>query len=380
MSAHRRRAIVIGGSLGGLFAGTLLRHIGWDVDIYERSPHALDSRGGGIVLQPEVVDVFRRIGAGVSQNLGVVSRDRIVYSRDGSVRSRYFAPQMQTSWNLIYRDLRAVFPDANYHQGMTMTGLSWNEVRATVKFSDGSSAEGDLVIGADGGRSTVRSLVDPGNDPRYAGYVAWRGLIPEKDLPSAAHELIGHFAFANSRGSHMLGYLVPGEHQSTKKGERYYNFVWYRLVDETKELPNLMTDSTGKSNGYSIPPGLLKEQWKAHLHQEAGEILPPPFRAVIDASDQPFAQSILDLTSKRMVYGRVVLIGDAAFIPRPHTAASTSKAAANALGLADALDGTRNDVEINDALQAWEAPQLKLGELLHEQGSQTGDRLLFHAR
>jgi len=58
--AKKRRALIIGGSLGGLFAGNLLRQIGWDVEIFERSPHDLDSRGGGIVLQPEVVEVFHR--------------------------------------------------------------------------------------------------------------------------------------------------------------------------------------------------------------------------------------------------------------------------------------------------------------------------------
>jgi 2-polyprenyl-6-methoxyphenol hydroxylase-like FAD-dependent oxidoreductase len=47
-----RRALIIGGSLGGLFAGNLLRRIGWDVEIFERSAKDLDSRGGGIVLQP----------------------------------------------------------------------------------------------------------------------------------------------------------------------------------------------------------------------------------------------------------------------------------------------------------------------------------------
>ncbi|UCP00765.1 hypothetical protein LF844_13465 [Metapseudomonas lalkuanensis] len=55
-----RRALIIGGSLGGLFAGNLLRRIGWNVGIFERSVHDLDRRGGGIVLQPEVVTVIRR--------------------------------------------------------------------------------------------------------------------------------------------------------------------------------------------------------------------------------------------------------------------------------------------------------------------------------
>jgi 2-polyprenyl-6-methoxyphenol hydroxylase-like FAD-dependent oxidoreductase len=101
---------------------------------------------------------------------------------------------------------------------------------------------------------------------------------------------------------------------------------------------------------------------------------------MVQATEEPFAQAILDLTSERMVYGRVVLIGDAAFIPRPHTAASTSKAAANALELAEALEGVQNDAELAGALAAWEIPQLRLGQILYRQGSQAGDELLFHTR
>src|SRR6516165_3426861 len=71
------RALIIGGSLGGLFAGNLLRQIGWDVDIFERSAHDLDSRGGGIVLQPEVIEVFRRVGVDIRTiDLGVRSKYR----------------------------------------------------------------------------------------------------------------------------------------------------------------------------------------------------------------------------------------------------------------------------------------------------------------
>lgn len=112
----RPRALVIGGSLGGLFAGSLLRHIGWDVDIFERSAHDLDSRGGGIVLQPDVVEVFRRIGRDPDKiALSVPSIHRTVFDPDGRIRSRQYAPQTQTSWSLIYTTLRATFDDAHYH-------------------------------------------------------------------------------------------------------------------------------------------------------------------------------------------------------------------------------------------------------------------------
>jgi 2-polyprenyl-6-methoxyphenol hydroxylase-like FAD-dependent oxidoreductase len=79
-ASDERRALIIGGSLGGLFAGNLLRQIGWDVDIFERSVDDLDSRGGGIVLQPEVIEVFRRAGLDIrTVDLGVRSKYRTVF-------------------------------------------------------------------------------------------------------------------------------------------------------------------------------------------------------------------------------------------------------------------------------------------------------------
>jgi 2-polyprenyl-6-methoxyphenol hydroxylase-like FAD-dependent oxidoreductase len=92
----------------------------------------------------------------------------------------------------------------------------------------------DLVIGADGVGSVVRAAV-PGSDapPAYAGYAAWRGLVPETALPRDAAELLyERFAFFDADGSHALGYLVPGPDGSTDTGQRRYNWVWYRRCAE----------------------------------------------------------------------------------------------------------------------------------------------------
>ena len=380
---EKKKAIVIGGSLGGLFAGNMLRHAGWDVDIYERSEQDLDSRGGGIVLQPDVVELFNTVGAELDHELGVRSRDRITYHPDGHIRNRDYAPQTQTSWSLIYTGMRDHFTKGTkgeqYHQGKTLADLKQVGKKITAMFEDGTTATGDLLIGADGGRSTVRALVDPGNDPRYAGYIAWRGLVEEKDVPGEAKELLGHFAFANHKRSHILGYLVPGDGNTTIEGERFYNWVWYRAVDKDTELPDVMTDKDGKQRGFAMPPGKLAEKWRDHIYKDANQLLPPPFRSVVHATEEPFAQAILDLTSERMVHDRVILVGDAAFIPRPHTAASTAKAAGNALALGNVLQDAATDAQIDEALAQWETPQLRLGHYLHRQGSQTGNYLLFHS-
>lgn len=372
-STHR--AIVIGGSLGGLFAGNILRSIGWEVDIYERSQHDLDSRGGGLVLQPDVVDLFAQVGGRLQGELGVASRDRVTFLPDGKEESRYFAPQTQTSWNLIYNEMKTAFGSAHYHQGRTLIDLCQDESQVTAVFADGFEDTAELLIGADGGRSTVRSLVDPGNDPQYAGYVAWRGLLEESKMPEPARSMLGNFSFANNHESHILGYLVPGEGNSTKAGERLYNWVWYRAISKDRELPDLTKGKDGEQRQYTVPPGELATHWKERLDREADSLLPPGFRAVVQVTPQPFAQAILDLTSQHMIWGRVLTLGDAAFIPRPHTAASTSKAAANALGLGRALSVDPSPVA--QSMKEWELQQLRLGKALYQQGSRTGDHLLF---
>lgn len=376
---NKYRALIIGGSLGGLFAGNLLQRIGWDVDIFERSPHDLDSRGGGIVLQPDVVEVVRQAGIDLDAvALGVPSRYRTVFRPDGSIQSKHMAPQTQTSWSLIYTTLRATFGDARYHQGRTLVRIEQDRQAGmvTAHFKDGATEVGNLLIGADGGNSTVRQLYWTEARPRYAGYLAWRGLIPEDAMPPSAREMLhGDFGFANNTGSHILGYLVPGEHNDLRPGHRLYNWVWYRVVDE-QTLEQIMIDREGRPRGSAIPEGGLADRWIEHLHREAVSLLPRPFREVVEATSQPFAQAIRDLASDHMVSGRVIILGDAASIPRPHTAASTSKAASNALSLASALKAFPDD--LGKALARWEKPQIALGKALLRQGTETGNYLLFH--
>lgn len=372
------RALVIGGSLAGLFTANLLHRIGWDVDVFERSAHDLDSRGGGIVLQPDVVEVFRRSGVDLAaMELGVASAWRTVFRPDGSIQSKQHAPQVQTSWSLIYTTLRAAFDDAHYHQGKALQRIEQDREAGTVTahFADGSVQTGDLLIGADGGNSAVRRQFWPQMQPRYAGYLAWRGLVPENAMPPCARQhLHGDFGFANNTGSHILGYLVPGENNDVRAGHRLYNWVWYRVADAAL-LERIMLDRQGRQRGYAMPEGLLADEWKAHLLRDAEALLPAPFRAIVEATEAPFAQAIRDLASDHMVAGRVLILGDAAAIPRPHTAASTAKAAANALALADALQASPDDVD--GALQRWEPDQIHYGKYLEAQGRRTGDYLLF---
>lgn len=376
MNKTAKHAIVIGGSLGGLFTGVLLQSIGWEVHIYERSSHSLDSRGGGIVLQPEILEAFERSGVGYKAPFGVVAHERFYLKQDGTIATNMPMRQTLTSWNLLYGSMRRHFPAERYHQGKTLTEVTQNNESVTAIFADGTSDTGDLLVGADGANSTVRKLLLPNYEPQYAGYVAYRGLVDERELDAETAAMLSErFVFYQFPNSHILQYLIPGENESLVPGERRFNWVWYVNYDETTELTPILTDKNGKHRDYSIPPGMMAPEAEEQMRLYSNQVLSPPFQKLIAATKEPFVQAILDLTVPQMAFNRIALIGDAAFIPRPHTAAGVSKAAANAMALTDALVNQNHDVK--EALNEWEPDQLKLGMYLRKAGQALGERSQF---
>ncbi|PZO13574.1 MAG: hypothetical protein DCF25_15985 [Leptolyngbya foveolarum] len=369
-----KRAIVIGGSLAGLFSGTLLRSIGWQVDVYERSARELDSRGGGVVLQADVVVAFKRAGI-ATDKLGVEATERYYLQKDGGIEKMSMR-QTLTSWNILYRSMRRHFPDEHYHQGKVFARVQPEGDKVTAIFADGSRETGDLLIGADGPTSTVRQQLLPTYAPQYAGYVAYRGLVDEADLePEAAKIFTERFVFYDFPNSHILEYVIPGENESLVPGKRRFNWVWYVNYDEETELPHILTDKNGKRRDYSIPPSKMAPTVEQEMRGYADRELVAPFKTLVAATKEPFVQSILDLSVPQMAFDRIALVGDAAFVPRPHTAASTAKAAANAISLAEALVDRRHSVP--EALQEWEADQLSLGMHLWKRGRSLGDSSQF---
>ena len=374
-TASPPRAVIVGGSLSGLFAATTLRAAGWRVDVFERSPQQLDSRGGGLVLQPDVLAAFRHARVAHRGPLGVRSDDRIYLNIDDAVVHRSFMPQTQTSWNMLYIAMRDALPADCIHAGERLVGFRPSGDRVTTLFASGRVETADLLVGADGPRSTVRSLLLPGTEPTYAGYVAWRGLVPEAALNRAAAARLGSaFVFQQGHDHMLLEYRIPGEDGAVNDGARRWNWVWYRKVAAGAALADLLTDRDGTPHAFSLPPGATRDAPIAALRQDARRLLAPSLRELVLATEEPFLQAILDLAVPRMVFGRTVLLGDAAFIVRPHTAGGAAKAAANALALAQALaSGTR---DIDARLADWEAGQLEAGASMRAWGVAMGDRIM----
>lgn len=368
------RALVIGGSLGGLFTANLLHRQDWDVEVHEQASTSLTGRGAGIIPHPELFQVLQRIGIPVDESFGVDIPSRVTFDRSGAVLGTLPVPQKLTTWGRLYQLLKNAFSAERYHFGSALSHVAADKGGVTASFANGSTARADLLVGADGIRSTVRARLLPEVKPVYVGYVGWRGLADEKVLSRSVHdELFPRFAFCLPECEQMLGYPVAGFKNSTRPGERCYNFVWYRPAREADELRRLCTDETGRHHEYSIAPPLIRESVLDEMRRAADALLSPQFVEVVRHARQPFFQPIYDVESPHIAFGRVILVGDAAFVARPHCGMGVTKGAGDAMALADTLQAAENDVPA--ALARYEKQRLPFGAAVVEYGRVLGAHL-----
>jgi 2-polyprenyl-6-methoxyphenol hydroxylase-like FAD-dependent oxidoreductase len=367
--SRSRRALVVGGSMSGLLAGLLLRRAGWDVDIYERVAGELAGRGAGIVAQPDLIETLGRLEIDTI-DLGVEVTTRKILDASGRVLGESICPQVLTAWERVYRALRDAFPLGHYHRGRAVLGLEQTKHGVIADLGGNATLECDLLVGADGLRSTIRQQCLPDLAPGYAGYVAWRALIPEAAFPSAIHrELFNYMTFYLPAGEQFLGYPVAGPENDLRPGRRRYNVVWYRPAEESSELRQLLTDETGATHSVSIPPPLIRRDAIAAMRADAERLLPPQFRDVVRMLSEPILQPIYDLATPRMAFQRVAIVGDAAFVARPHVAAGVAKAADDAACLVAALEEAEN---VETALENFEAQRLPVGHRIIERARHLG--------
>lgn len=354
------RALVIGGSLGGLFIANLLLRRGWDVEVFEQAAEPLAGRGAGIITHPDLFNALRKIGIPVNDFIGVDIPGRVAFDRSGAVLGTLAVKQCLTTWGRLHTLLLGAFPETRYHLGHACSRIVQDADTVTAHFHNGTSACGNLLIGADGIRSVVRAQCAPDAMPQYAGYVAWRGLVEESALSAQTRgDLFPKFAFSLAPREHMLGYPVAGFDGSTRPGERCYNFVWYRPVSENPELSDLCTDDSGRCHGSAIAPPLIRRDIIDAMRHAATEHLSPQFAETVAKTRQPFFQAIFDLESAQMAFGRVALLGDAAFVARPHCGMGVSKAAGDALALTRHLIAPGTPVA--QALQDYSAERVRFG-------------------
>jgi 2-polyprenyl-6-methoxyphenol hydroxylase-like FAD-dependent oxidoreductase len=367
---------VIGGSVGGLFAAHLLRAAGWEVAVCERAAGLLGDRGTGIGTRPELFAAMRRAGvaapASLSTSLGIDVLGRTGLGPDGSVIHELAVPAVTSAWSRIWRPLRQALPDALYSGNKALAGIAQHADGVAGLFADGARLDADLLVAADGLHSTVRAQLLPELVPRYAGIVAWRGVVEPHQLAPDLHELMfKRMVFGFPDGELLLS--IPMPVPQGQPGERCCHFVWFRQADETA-LTALCTDAGGRSHGRSIPPPLIRPELIAGIKRDAAALLAPQLAALVHGTAQIILQPIFDLESPRIAMGRVALIGDAAFVARPHVASGVMKAALDAEALADALAA----LDVPAALERYNAQRQPYGAWLVARGRHIGS--YFEAR
>jgi 2-polyprenyl-6-methoxyphenol hydroxylase-like FAD-dependent oxidoreductase len=364
-----RRALVIGGSLGGLIAAQLLRATGWDVAVFERNAEELASRGVGLGTHPQLIAILKRAGVDFDESMGITPPRAVCLDGRGKIMIELPMTRTLSGWSRLYRALLDGLPAQAYRLGKRLTRVAQDADGVIAMFADGTSERGDLLVGADGTRSTVRAQFLPDIQPVYAGYVAWRATLDEADVPAELwREVVELYAFCLPEGEQLISYAVPGRDNDTAVGRRAYNIVWYRPVDRDT-LADICTDAEGRHHAAGIPPPLIRPDVIAKVKADARAIIAPQI-AEIFARTAPFFQPIYDLMSPQLVFGRVVLAGDAAFVARPHAGAGTTKAALDAACLADSIREAGADLDLG--LQRYQRMQEPFGRALVEVNREEG--------
>ncbi|MDB9314533.1 FAD-dependent urate hydroxylase HpxO [Spirulina sp. CS-785/01] len=323
--------IIIGAGIGGLTAGIALQQAGYSVQIFEKTQQ-LRPAGAGISLWSNGIKVLNRLGLGdqVAEIGGLMNRMEYRTHRDellNGVPLQSLVEQVgQRPYPVARTDLQQMLLEAVGKEqvtlGATCVGVQQDEKSATAYFADGTTATGDLVIAADGIRSTIRDYVVGGSvTPRYAGYVNWNGLV-EADLSFQDQNTWVIYVGEGKRASWMpVG------------GDRFYFFFGTRMPQGR----NLYPDDLRQELGYYF------QGWASPVQRLIQNLDPSQTNRLEIADLDP-----LDC----WVRGRVVLLGDAAHASTPTLGQGGCQAMEDVEMLCRCLVTTNLSVE--DALQRYE--------------------------
>ena len=372
------RVGIVGGSVAGCVTATELSRIGCDVTLFERSTGSLEDRGAGILLALSLIETLkkRELVDDDMAHIPTLKRPFVVPDGENKYLGRIIWDQTAsfgtTNWDVLYRQLRRRVPDDIYNPGCTVTWLDQKGAGgAELRLSDGREFQFDLVVCADGYESIGRAYLHPEQQPEYAGYILWRGLVGEGVVPNI-EPFEGGLVTPVYEGGHAVCYLVPGKEGELDRGARRLNWAIYDKVSD-KDLSGVMTDARGVVHRTSLPPGTASDAQVEYVHDLARRYFPGYVADAICATKEPFIQTIFDVGVNSYYEGRVCIIGDASTLARPHTGAGSVKAMTDAIALSEAI---AENESLDAALDSWDEIQSAAGNRLVSLGRVLGEALV----
>ena len=364
------RVGIVGGSIAGCAAAIALQRAGCEVTVFERSSSGLRDRGAGIAVpNPLRESLIERdyLDAGYPY---WPAEQRIWLLKDGDapmgrVLWRQPGSASLNNWSILWMSLRSRVDDSIYRDGARVMSLERNSEGVSVTLGDGTSEHFDLLVGADGYRSAIRAEVFPGTFPEYAGYVLWRGNFPESRIidrgPLEEADTDHSWHTICFPGGHGVIYMIPGEENRADVGHRRVNWAIY-----SKTPDGVAFEEPG-----SVAPGDFGEDLQSQLFDLIGEHYPPWHAGLLCLTehDEISIQPIYDETTPGYVSGRVVLIGDAGTVTRPHTGSGATKALQEAMLLED-LCAAHEDWE--SVLHEYDVTRTAAGNSIVELGRRIG--------
>ncbi|MFB0629076.1 FAD-dependent monooxygenase [Streptomyces sp. AB3(2024)] len=326
------KAIVIGAGIGGLACAVTLRRVGIDVEVYERATE-LRAAGSGLSVMSNAISALATLGIDLSlEERGRVVESFTVVDHSGrlirdlpfkEVCEKVGAPSVCLSRSDLQKALLEAAGDCPVHLGATATGFETDDSGVVVRFADGSSARGDLLIGADGFNSAVRGgLVGP-ETSQDSGYVCWLGIVPFSH-PVLAPGAVRHYWGSGQR----FGLIDIGHGRYYWWGTRNMPEARSRAWDGTKE------DVVGAFEG-----------WADEVRSVIGAT-PPEDILATPSHDRPFLE--------RWGAGPVTLLGDAAHPMLTTLGQGSAMAIEDAVVLAHTLAGPEAREDLPLALRTYE--------------------------
>jgi len=332
MTQSRPSIVIVGGGIGGLFVANALVAQGLHVEVYEQAP-ALGEVGAGVYITPNCVRQLQRVGLGpeVEKFGAKVGNNSRYFHHDGTL----IAPVQVTDsagWNATYGMHRAdlvdmlakALPAGVVHTGHRCTGFSRQGEVARVTFENGASAEGDVVIGADGIHSALRHYVYPASRAIFSGTIAYRGVVRSELVPEWPAE---SWLMWLGKGKHFLTYPL--------RGGTVINFVGFVPADkEIKESWSTAGD----------PDALRREfaDWDPRIVSLLRQVETTFRSALYDRDPLP-----------SWTRGRLTLLGDAAHAMLPHLGQGANQSIEDGMALATILTNT-DRTSVLAALLAYE--------------------------